>query len=143
MQTAAQPMVKANELRIGNLVYRTGMMGGVKWYQEIKVQSICSEGIEVKYAGWGGEDPEHIKPQYEEQELEPIPLTPPLLEKYGFVENERRKGEWNKGDFEIDKEGDGFAVFASEWTIGKPFKHLHQLQNLYFALTGEELKIGL
>lgn len=25
--------------------------------------------------------------------------------------------------------------------IGKPFYHVHQLQNLYFALTGEELKI--
>lgn len=30
-----------------------------------------------------------------------------------------------------------------EWTIGKPFKYLHQLQNVYFALEGEELTVNL
>lgn len=76
-------------------------------------------------------------------EINPIPLTKELVLKCGFEEefggiiyyNRNRGIEFN---------------FSSGWcmaSIGEyeitSVKYLHQLQNLYFALTGEDLEINL
>lgn len=76
-------------------------------------------------------------------EINPIPLTKELVLKCGFEEefggiiyyNRNRGIEFN---------------FSNEWcmaSIGEyeitSVKYLHQLQNLYFALTGEDLEINL
>jgi hypothetical protein len=68
---------------------------------------------------------------------EPIPLTPEILVKAGF---ENFEDGW-------------YSLFDFTWNIydkvlrwmGVQIKchDLHQLQNLYFALTGEELNIEL
>lgn len=80
-------------------------------------------------------------------EVKPIPLTEEMLLKCGFKKTyygykyyvERilnfvlKNNEISLGYFDDD-----------DWCrIGKPIKHLHQLQNLCFLLTGEELKIEL
>lgn len=66
--------------------------------------------------------------------LKPIPLTEQWLLKFGLS---NRKiwvfeifGDNHRG-FHISSEG-------GEWLF---IKYVHQLQNLYFALTGEELKV--
>lgn len=81
------------------------------------------------------------------REVEPIPLTAEWLERCGFKKGSSYIGigyHWD-GPNEIsiveqnvDKE-DTYRLYGSEWTIGNDFKYLHQLQNLYFSLTGEEL----
>lgn len=78
-----------------------------------------------------------------------IPLTAEILHKCGF----KKKGPygrigyidyWDNDGFEIiSVDGGGFEVFGSEWTIGKTFYNLHQLQNIYYALFHEELQINL
>jgi hypothetical protein len=55
----------------------------------------------------------------------PILLTEEWLLKFGFVKDKLTNYDWYKGDFEI---------------CIHDIKHVHQLQNLYHALTGEELK---
>lgn len=82
-----------------------------------------------------------------------IPLTHEILEKVGFVtaDYELDVIVWDyKDTFLISQNGipveDQPIVF--EWDNGDrdvttELKYLHQLQNLYFALTGEELKIEL
>lgn len=114
-------MIQANELRIGNcfLNPNTGKV----------IRCTC-------------EDISDIQNGYKTRL--PIPLTPEILEKCGF------KHTW--GDiYELE---DGFGVYASlrnGWMVSqsrdisniKGADYLHQLQNLYFALTGEELKIKL
>lgn len=75
----------------------------------------------------------------------PIPLTPEILEKCGF--------EWSIYHQAFHKQG--FIFDLSERQVGGYWLHksrlnseiicpeihfLHQLQNLYFALTGEELE---
>jgi hypothetical protein len=88
-----------------------------------------------------------------EDHVEGIPLTPEILEKCGFVK---------EGDFyylrieaqDLGKAGIRYMETRTDggWCylcgidggrIGTAIWHLHQLQNLYFALTGEELNYQL
>jgi hypothetical protein len=123
-------MIQANELRIGN--YVRGNLGGI-----LKIKGIKEES-----------DLSHIRP---------IPLTPEILEKCGFKKWGRddmpRTLSYELGSMQIfpsntfcDFDGYGFLHYKLPNPIdGKDesarfkFNHLHQLQNLYYALTGEEL----
>lgn len=58
----------------------------------------------------------------------PLPITEECLKKFGF---DSKLAQFNvKGRFILD----GYGMNEIE------IKYVHQLQNLYFALTGEELK---
>lgn len=89
------------------------------------------------------------------KECNPIPLTPEILEKAGFVIDENA-GNWHSPDHTIYKVK-GFRVGVKGEYIGwynsaeddfyssfyPELKYLHQLQNLVHSLTGEELTINL
>lgn len=124
-------MIQANELRIGNLVNVNG--------ETIEVSDINSLGIDNHYG----------EVKYELSELQPIPLTEDILLKCGF-EIEKHydsKYELNHGQyiFVID-----FLTFLKIYIKGvdeclffdEAVNGFHQLQNLYFALTNEELTIN-
>lgn len=73
---------------------------------------------------------------------EPIPLTEEWLLKFGF---EKKGKRFSKDWFYLWDEC-GSIVFAlaemhDEVGTYLPIQHVHQLQNLYFALTGKELTI--
>jgi hypothetical protein len=75
--------------------------------------------------------------------FEPIPITETLLIKLGFdfYPNLGRRKFMNIGNLIIEtNSNDNFPVY---YTIQKELicfiKYIHQLQNLYFALVGEEL----
>ncbi len=125
-------MIQANEYRLGNLVNYTvnreplhiGKITGLYVTQEEERKII----IDYHYPGVFGE---------------PIPLTPDILEKCGFDKrgykklSNKLKLEWSFGnEFWIDREGETVFTFEN-------INSLHQLQNLYFALTGEELNVIL
>ena len=79
-----------------------------------------------------------------ESGFEPIPLTEEWLVKFGVLEG-FGIGLYhiNINDINIlmiDLKG-GFADIGDEVTLKYNIKYVHQLQNLYFALTGEELTI--
>ena len=73
--------------------------------------------------------------------VNPIPLTEDILVKLGFeIENDNLFDDWSvftKGNLAIyyDSSKDRFIYLETSIQI----KHVHQLQNLYFALCGEEL----
>lgn len=77
-------------------------------------------------------------------EIEPIPITEELLLKCGFDEPCDGVYEHNYGDFEVTKEWENWWV---TWNGGSDFwfriKHIHQLQNAYYLVTGKELEIKL
>jgi hypothetical protein len=83
--------------------------------------------------------------------INPIPLTPELLGKCGFKKRGVRYIDYiHEGldELTLDPSYDNeyrLYVEAGEYTrvIADHIKHLHQLQNLYFALTGRELTINL
>lgn len=66
-------------------------------------------------------------------EAEPIPLTEEWLLKFDW--NGYKPLHFNS-NFEIDKEG---RLYCNSDYKGVNVKYVHQLQNLYFALTGKEL----
>ena len=74
-------------------------------------------------------------------EIEPIPLTEEWLLKFGFefnvLTNRYELDDWR---FDITKPAnyDGLLLCEGSTAITDRIKYVHQLQNLYFALTGEE-----
>ena len=116
----------ANELRIGNWVYtdhKTDLVSIVK--------SISEESIDVMF----DRQPDLVNGIISHSEkLHGIPLTEEWLLKFGvtidtyFSEN---------GSEMMAIETAYFESICSHI----PLKYVHQLQNLYYALTGEELTI--
>ena len=106
--------LKANELRIGNWVYDN--------FNDECYPVPLSMITEAK------------------DQLSPIPLTEEWLVKLGFVSNPY-EDRYEKGDFHIHC--DKTKGFLDLWVTNcrLDLQHVHQLQNLYFALTGKELTI--
>ncbi len=83
--------------------------------------------------------------QVPEDEIEPIPITEDWLMEFGFLNGNKQSqcdmwGCWYYDDFKIivDKDGNFEAdVYVAELFL----KYIHQLQNLYFSLTGDELTL--
>ena len=69
--------------------------------------------------------------------FKPIPLTPEVLEKCGFRNYEEVK--WDTDAMLLMKNGEGYLYLANQRHVN--IFYLHQLQNLYFALTNEELTL--
>lgn len=123
--------MKASELRIGNYIhYKTDGTDSVIEFENFEFISRL--------------------PQLVNDLFNPIPLTEEWLLKFGFDKIENGfKQYWDLNGFQIEIHGDKFPVriwggeSAPHLTqfIGHKTKHVHQLQNLYFALSGEELTI--
>lgn len=77
--------------------------------------------------------------------MKPIPLTPEWLERCGFkiLVDDGFLVRVAKGVVCIKISGIGLPVVRIGEMHFTNIIHLHQLQNLYFALTGEELIITL
>ena len=73
--------------------------------------------------------------------LNPIPLTEEILLKFGFEKRDKINPPFRNYQYVFMK--NGFLIgsdFLFHYISGNTeLKHVHQLQNLYFALTGEEL----
>jgi hypothetical protein len=126
--------LQAKELRIGNWVESAN-------YKKIK-REIKDYSVEVIRAG----DIHHLETFPNSKSIKPIPLTEEWLLKFGFLHSLRLDDfMFKKGNdcFQIQpyKEGFSNSVLYNDMEIVDRLQHVHQLQNLYFALTGEELTI--
>ena len=105
--------MKANEFRIGNKVDLYGTIATVTLYD-------FSKGLAIT-------------------EGTPIPLTEEWLLKMGF---EIVWDIWFFKGFQIWQEDNNFFFeLRDRGVMDRHIEYLHQLQNLYFALTNEELII--
>ena len=150
-----------NELRIGNYVYyehTTHVVSGVHgnsvyswWVKDgkpvIEYEAKDSSGtqVEAPYID--------VVSQYE-----PIPLTEEWLEKLGLIKRNQTEelpeelqqpdidedGDiwytWVKGVFNLEIQSNG-EIWFELYSHYKHIKWVHELQNLYFALTEEELTL--
>lgn len=136
-------MVDVKELRIGNIVYVRCQDG------EHTVESI------EKKDGWTGGYKIHMANGLKSSldYIMPIPLTEELLlkcgfetEHYGFsnVNIELSYGCFLCGGISQDYDVGLFvSTNGAEYAVSNEIKYLHQLQNIYYALTGKELEIIL
>lgn len=133
-------MIKSQEFRLGNyLLHKTG----------VRVLTVRCTLEHFALLAKGGE-----------KDLFPVVLSAPVLEKCGFAENKKypllpESREFirvvpvmGSGEIELrayvknNKECFGRAMLNGV-PVSNNFYHLHQLQNLYQTLTGEELELML
>lgn len=132
-------MIEARELRIGN------------YLKPIKdSQDDFIEVVEVYVESFYCEDSAGIIFISTNNEIEPIPLTEEWLLNFGFNVDDSLLDPPNtpNGNFWIDYIKDNVVISMpffefnyNETEANIEIKYVHQLQNLYFALTNEELTI--
>ncbi len=132
-------MVKFNELRIGNC-FKYSNNGIIKIDKDILVSILTTNGL------------------LNSEKIQPIHLSGHLLEKIGSVRQTRGKETYRISigeNFHIEIIFGGFFVEdiliyryypeieGSETGVISvaPFKYLHELQNLHFAISGVELEV--
>lgn len=113
--------MKSIELRIGNYIIQGGLVTIV-------------EQLEKSINDWDRTNHKRTI------DCQPIPLTKEWLLKFGF------DNKFNKGKINIILKGrlgykNGRTYFNSWAILEKQPDYVHELQNLYYALTGEELTI--
>lgn len=106
-------MIKAQDLRLGNWVYSTS-------------HKVNCKVIRLSYDS-------------ELDNSEPIPLTEEILLKCGFDKVREYFTIYN--EFDVFKDNKGYYTHINCGNIY--LNSLHQLQNLFYTLTGEELQINL
>lgn len=125
--------MEAQEFRIGNCIQYFIETDNLGW-QDLK---------------WLSEQPESFTSQHR-----PIRLTEEILLKCGF---EKKNHTWSdksvsiglffKNGYYVENSREGFLFcqlhYSGQGWFFKNTEYLHQLQNLYFALTGQELEINL
>ena len=130
-------MINASELRLGNTIMQ-------KVNNRIVTTSCNYQHFELLSKG--------------EKDLFPVVLKAEILEKAGFIENKDCPLLPDAKEFKLvlpvignnkneilayiknNKECFGRAV-VNGLTASNNFYHLHQLQNLFYALTGEEINV--
>lgn len=109
-------MIAAKELRIGNWVIYDN-----KYHV---VEEIVTDFRDYKYMPF--------------EDLEPIPISPEILESCGFVKD--YDDTWySKKDIDIKMLPNIYEVYIDD--VLTSVENLHQLQNLYFALYAEEIEV--
>lgn len=124
--------MKASELRIGN------------WFKNLRRNKEVTAGYNTFY--FLSEGP------LEEDDIQPIPLTEEWLLKFGFEDDSYAvfRKVIDKG-ISISVSFQDYAhtmlcdhpvtIWPNDYSIPIKCQYVHQLQNLYFALTGEELEV--
>lgn len=128
--------IKSNELRIGNLIEHKAIM--------CEVLSIDNEWLQI--------DNDQLNTKI--IDCKPIPLTEEWLFKFGFEIDESNDNKKTKTLSTQVSNTESLYFDENEWYISHDWnnnnfkntfwnqpKYVHQLQNIYFALTGEELII--
>ena len=123
--------MRVAELRIGNWVYNSTTKNKMQVYPMMIPQLYT---IEKENGSLG------------DSNIKPIPLTEEILLKCGFVKDDFSKTyvRYSIGNFNIihDTDKDIFICDGIKYTL-VCVEYLHQLQNLYYVLTGEELEVSL
>jgi hypothetical protein len=125
--------IQAKELRIGNYIKST-----ISRYrgQPFEVLGVFTDRIGIKY--------ESPNPTYFLLDtVKPIPLTNKWLLDLGLKSYDNYPEGFYLGNYEVfydvNEESWFFEIDSDGYKYHTEIKYVHQLQNLFFALTGEEL----
>lgn len=124
--------MKASELRIGNIISRKDLgdnSNRIEQILELSRYKITTTGPTrvITYS----------------ENIHPIPLTPEWLERFSIVKLKTVWYGYNQYKMHFDSFGNlaFYDDMAENLTYLRSLEYVHQLQNLYFALTGRELEL--
>lgn len=125
--------MRVEELRIGNYVKFDGV---------VEITCISNDG-DCYYAPV--DQGEYLDEFTDIRHFEPIPLTPEVLEACGFkyFDNIEDWGYENDGIRISDFDDYFYLDLLDQQGIDLEIRSAHQLQNLYYAITGKELTIDI
>ena len=145
-------MVHANELRLGNKLYNQA--GDIITVQQILHSTVVYDtrmqvneeraNVTGAYAVAYASEVEEVIEEAEFTDLKPIILTPQILQSCGVRHFIRDEWIIRYAAGHVD-----FEFIEGKLRLRQPacshiqIKYLHQLQNLFFALTGQELTVSL
>jgi len=129
-------MIQIHELRIGNYILINGTRQQVN---SISVGNELPDTAMVEYNVDNLKEAEHCN----STTVQPIPLTNEILSSCGFEFHDhfkfwQKKVEGGGIEMEIDKDYD--VIDFMRRPLVRRVSSFHQLQNIYFALKGRELK---
>lgn len=117
-------MINKNDLRVGNYIERYNKVTGIEDVVQVDggTPFLAFKGMATLI-------------------FNPIPLTEEWMLNFGFNVSEGLFGEsYTLNDISILTATKGNLCFCWDRFM-KEIKYVHQLQNLYFALTGEEITL--
>ena len=135
--------MKVSELRIGNIVKSINPLAEYCYITGISKDRIEGDTLEGGcLSEWNSNSPE----------LKGIELTGAWLKKFGFKEKidsgDRTSQYLTNGFIQLEKKEDGYVLTVPDRSYDsitvlecQLIRYVHMLQNLQFALTGEELTI--
>ena len=125
--------VSVTDLRIGNLLHYNNKLKSVG-----KVTLLVADMIDdLSYCQFNHrKDKKHWL-----FNLEPILLNEEWLIKLGFTKNEF-DSHYERGEFYVEIWENDCVFRWNDFNVDINLKYVHKLQNLYFILTGSELKNG-
>lgn len=124
--------IRPEELRIGNLI-----SSKVNQRPELKVLQLFGDSFQADWGtGRGG---------YMYESCEGIPLSPEWMERLGFRNEQLFEAArcWRLDYFALGYHAEHpTELYLHGYRLdSQVVRYVHQLQNLYFSLTGEELKL--
>lgn len=142
-------MIHAKELRFGNKLFNQSghvitveqiLHGTIVFNNYLQVNNE-SNGYGSSVLSYTSRVVEVIE-EIEYQNLSPIPLTEQILKNCGF--RNFLRDEWilsferSHADFTFNNDG---LQMREPAAFRKPIRYVHQLQNVFYALTGQELRM--
>lgn len=141
------------ELRIGNLILDDeGFAVKISGVSPLDHLNRCDteEGCWVLFDILPVNDKGNKGWEVESKNTKPIPLTDEWLTKLWFWPEKDNHRVSPCCDYALVKKKDGYYIYnhsevdgSLTWIRTNAIQYVHQLQNLYFALTGEELAIDV
>lgn len=123
--------METNEFRLGNIVTRT------YWNPEPKNERYCFESCTITFISGSNINispiGKKVKFRIAKKNITPMQLTEEWLKKLGFKPFQK---DWSIKGLIVHSRKRGFIVRKSIPQL----EYVHELQNLYFALTGKELQ---
>lgn len=132
--------MKTNEFRIGNLIYPNDENA-----TPYEIKGVMTDKV------FFGIDRMNEEMWQDIEEIEPIPLTEDMLNKMGFEKTKNKVVYdvvvYDFHGFQLNKVVNHKWDTYTNWNNNKNYitangaaiQYVHQLQNLYFTLTGQEL----
>ena len=134
--------MNTKELRLGNFINRR------YWNSEPNNEKYCTE---VNVVTWISPSNINVSPiiskekfRIAKDDILPAELTEYWVRKFGFTHIENKTYIIDDGNYEVQFFDDCIRFYIAAYMDSPPsveIKYIHELQNLYFFLSGKELKI--